>query len=72
MSTGAGAPGRALAAAAGDIAVRIQRLLEPPRRNERIRNRLALLAVIGLLALASGQLTRSTDPLVVRAIAALA
>jgi beta-lactamase regulating signal transducer with metallopeptidase domain len=72
MGGGAAMPAFTLAAAANDVAARVQRLLEQPRRDERVRNRPALLALIALLAVASGLLTRSADPLVVRAITAIA
>ena len=57
LGTGAPVPSRALAAAAGDVAARVQRLLQPASPSPRARNRLALAAVTVLLAAAPGLLT---------------
>ena len=57
MGTGTAVPAAALAATACAITVRVQRLLEPPRRARRARYGLALLALTLLLALASGLVT---------------
>ncbi len=57
LGTGAPVPSRALAAAAGDVTARVQRLLQPASPSPRARNRLALAAVTVLLAATPGLLT---------------
>jgi Zn-dependent protease with chaperone function len=56
MGTGTPTPAFALAATAGNLTVRVQRLLEPPPRARQMRNWLALATVTLLLAAASGLL----------------
>jgi Zn-dependent protease with chaperone function len=50
MGTGTAVPGRALAATAGQVTARVQRLLDPPRRGRHARYGLALAAVTVVLA----------------------
>jgi Zn-dependent protease with chaperone function len=57
MGTGAAVPAAALAATGCATMARVQRLLEPPRRACHARYGLALVAVMLLLALASGLVT---------------
>ena len=54
MGTGMAVPAAALAAAGGPVTARVQRLMDPPRRASRAWHRLALTAVILLLALGPG------------------
>jgi Zn-dependent protease with chaperone function len=63
MGTGAAVPAAALAAATCAVTARVQRLLEPAPPARHARNRLALIAVIVLLALASVLITRFAGPL---------
>ena len=63
MGTGAAVPAAALAAATCAVAARVQRLLEPAPPARHTRNRLALITVILLLALASALITRFAGPL---------
>jgi Zn-dependent protease with chaperone function len=63
MGTGAAVPAAALAAATCAVTARVQRLLEPAPPARHARNRLALIAVIVLLALASALITRFAGPL---------
>ena len=56
MGTGTPTPSFALAATAGNLTVRVQRLLEPPPRARQIRNWLALATATLLLAAASALL----------------
>jgi Zn-dependent protease with chaperone function len=63
MGTGAAVPAAALAATTCAVAARVQRLLEPAPPARHARNRLALITVILLLALASGLVTRFAGPL---------
>jgi Zn-dependent protease with chaperone function len=56
MGTGTAAPSVALAATAGNLTARVQRLLEPRPRAQRVRNWLTLIAVTLLLAAASALL----------------
>lgn len=51
MGTGAAVPATALAATGGPLTTRVQRLLDPPRRGSRTWHRIALTALILLLAL---------------------
>ena len=68
LGTGAPVPSRALAAAAGDVTARVQRLLQPASPSPRARNRLALAAVTILLAAAPGLLTWLAGPLAARVV----
>lgn len=63
MGTGIAAPATALAATSCAVTARVQRLLEPAPRTCHARNRLALITVILLLALATGLLSRFAGPL---------
>ena len=63
MGTGAAVPAAALAAATCAVTARVQRLLEPAPPARHARNRLALIAVMVLLALASALITRFAGPL---------
>jgi beta-lactamase regulating signal transducer with metallopeptidase domain len=63
MGTGTAVPAAALAATGGAVTARVQRLLEPAPRARYARNRLALVTVILLLALASALVTRYAGPL---------
>jgi beta-lactamase regulating signal transducer with metallopeptidase domain len=63
MGTGTAVPAAALAATGGAVTARVQRLLEPAPRARHARNRLALVTVILLLALASALVTRYAGPL---------
>jgi Zn-dependent protease with chaperone function len=63
LGTGAPVPARALAAAAGDVTARVQRLLQPASPSPRARNWLALATVTILLAAAPGLLTLIAAPL---------
>ena len=63
MGTGTAVPAAALAATGGAVTARVQRLLEPAPRARHTRNRLALVTVILLLALASALVTRYAGPL---------
>jgi beta-lactamase regulating signal transducer with metallopeptidase domain len=63
MGTGTAVPAAALAATGGVVTARVQRLLEPAPRARHARNRLALVTVILLLALASALVTRYAGPL---------
>jgi len=56
-------PAAALAATGGAVTARVQRLTEPAPRARHARNRLALVTVILLLALASALVTRYAGPL---------
>jgi Zn-dependent protease with chaperone function len=56
MGTGTATPSFALAATAGNLTPRVQRLLEPPPRAKHTRNWLTLIAVTVLLAAASALL----------------
>jgi Zn-dependent protease with chaperone function len=69
MGTGTAGPAAALAATAGAVTARVQRLLEPPRRGSRARYGLALLTLTLLLALASGLVTTFAGPLAAPGIA---
>jgi Zn-dependent protease with chaperone function len=69
MGTGTAGPAAALAATAGAVTARVQRLLEPPRRGSRARYGLALLTLTLLLALASGLVTTFAGPLAAHGIA---
>ena len=69
MGTGTAVPAAALAATAGAVTARVQRLLEPPRRGSRARYGLALLTLTLLLALASGLVTTFAGPLAAHGIA---
>ena len=68
MGTGTAVPAAALAATAGAVTARVQRLLEPPRRGSRARYGLALLTLTLLLALASGLVTTFAGPLAAHGI----
>ncbi len=61
-------PAAALAATSCAVTARVQRLLEPAPHARHARNRLALVTVILLLALATGLLTRFAGPLTSHAI----
>jgi hypothetical protein len=61
MSTGAAVPPLALAATGGCVTERVQRLLEPSSRSQHFRNRLALMIVIALMAVAFGMLIWFAD-----------
>jgi Zn-dependent protease with chaperone function len=63
MGTGAVVPASALAATGCDVTARVQRLMEPASGSRRARNRLALAAVILLLAAVSGLAARFGGPL---------
>ena len=63
MGTGMAVPAPALAATGGAVSARVQRLLEPAPPARHARNRLALVTVILLLALASALVTRYAGPL---------
>jgi Zn-dependent protease with chaperone function len=63
MGTGTPVQAAALAATGGALTARIQRLIEPAPRARHARNRLALVTVILLLALASALVTRYAGPL---------
>jgi beta-lactamase regulating signal transducer with metallopeptidase domain len=54
MGAGATVPAAALSATAGAVTARVQRLLEPPRRRQRVSCTVALISVLLLLCLASG------------------
>jgi Zn-dependent protease with chaperone function len=71
MGTGVATPHFALAATAGSLTVRVQRLLEPPPRAQHARNWLALIAVTLLIAAASALLIWFADPLAAHARALL-
>jgi beta-lactamase regulating signal transducer with metallopeptidase domain len=63
MGTGMAVPAPALAATGGAVSARVQRLVEPAPPARHARNRLALVTVILLLALASALVTRYAGPL---------
>ena len=71
MGTGTAVPAAALAATGGAVTARVQRLLEPAPRARLARNRLALITVIVLLALASGLVTRYAGPLAAHGLSAV-
>ena len=68
MGTGAATPPFALAATAGSLTARVQRLLEPPPRAQHARNWLTLIAVTILLAAASALLISFADALAANAL----
>jgi Zn-dependent protease with chaperone function len=68
MGTGTAVPAAALAATAGAVTARVQRLLEPPRRARRARYGLALLTLTLLLVLASGLVTTFAGHLAARGV----
>jgi Zn-dependent protease with chaperone function len=68
MGTGSAVPAAALAATTCAVTARVQRLLEPAPPARHARNRLALVTVILLLALASGLVTRFAGPLTAHAL----
>lgn len=68
LGTGAPVPSRALAAAAGDVTARVQRLLQPASPSPRARNRLALATVTILLTAAPGLLMWLAAPLAARVV----
>jgi Zn-dependent protease with chaperone function len=68
LGTGAPVPARALAAAAGDVTARVQRLLQPASPSPRARNRLVLATVTILLAAGPGLLTWVAGPLFTRVV----
>jgi Zn-dependent protease with chaperone function len=70
MGTGAAVPAAGLAATGCAITARVQRLLEPPCRARHARYRLALIAVIILLALVSGLVTTFATVIAAHGIAA--
>jgi Zn-dependent protease with chaperone function len=57
MGTGTAVPATVLAATSGPVTARVQRLLDPPRRGRHARDGAALIAVMLLLAAASGMVT---------------
>lgn len=63
MGTGMAVPAAALAATSYAVTARVQRLLEPAPQARHARNRLALVTVVLLLALATVLLTRFAGPL---------
>jgi Zn-dependent protease with chaperone function len=69
MGTGTPVPAAALAATGGAVSARVQRLIEPAPRARHARNRLALVTVILLLALASALVTRYAGPLATHGVA---
>lgn len=68
LGTGTPVPSRALAAAAGDVTARVQRLLQPASSSPRARNRLALAAVTVLLAVTPVLLTWLAVPVAARVV----
>ena len=69
LGTGAPVPSGALAAAAGDVTARVQRLLRPASPSPRARNVLALASVTALLAAAPGLLAWLAAPLAAHFVA---
>jgi Zn-dependent protease with chaperone function len=67
MGTGTATPSFALAATAGNLTARVQRLLQPPPRAQHTRNWLTLIAVTLLLAAASALLIGFAGPLAAHA-----
>ena len=63
MGTGAAVPAPALAVTSGAVSARVHRLLDPPRRGRRARYGLALVAVMLVLASASGLVIAFAGPL---------
>jgi Zn-dependent protease with chaperone function len=57
MGTGAAVPATVLAATSGPVTARVQRLLDPPHRGRHTRDGVALIALMLLLATASGLVT---------------
>jgi Zn-dependent protease with chaperone function len=68
MGTGMAIPATALAATAGPVTARVQRLLDPPRRGRHARYCLALSTVMVLLATASGLVATFAGPLAAYAL----
>jgi beta-lactamase regulating signal transducer with metallopeptidase domain len=69
LGTGMTVPAAALAATAGAILTRVQRLLEPPCRAREARHGLALVAVSLVVVLASGLVTTFASALAARGVA---
>ncbi len=63
MGTGRAVPAAALAATAGAITTRVQRLLDPPPHARQARNGAALVTVTVLLAAATGLMALLAGPL---------
>jgi Zn-dependent protease with chaperone function len=63
MGTGAAVPAPALAVMSGAVTARVHRLLDPPRRGRHARYGLALVAVMLVLASASGLVIAFAGPL---------
>lgn len=57
IGTGQAVPTTALAATAGAISTRVQRLIDPPRQARQARNQIALVAVLAVLIVATGLVT---------------
>jgi Zn-dependent protease with chaperone function len=69
MGTGQAIPASALALTGGAVTARVQRLLEPPAYRCQARNRAALIAITGLLVVATVLVTVFAGPLASYALA---
>ncbi|HXS65798.1 MAG TPA: M56 family metallopeptidase [Streptosporangiaceae bacterium] len=63
MGTGQAVPASALAVTGGAVTARVQRLIEPPRYGRQARNKVALVAVTGLLIAATATVMVFAGPL---------